>query len=103
MALTHSSTIPFFHYSIIPDLFSPSQVSTYNLGISANFGRSALGNLAPKIEDDNPVCNVHNHSHIMLDKDDTTNPIPQNGCSRIGGSLTFEYINDESGDILLFL
>jgi len=88
---------------IIPDLFFFSKISPDHLGIGANLCRGALGNLTPKIEDDNPVCNVHDHSHIMFDKDDTTNTVPENSRIRLGGSLTFENINDESGNILLFL
>ncbi len=57
-------------------LFSFPQVSTDHLRIRLNFVRGPLGNFASKIEDDNPVCDVHHDPHIMFDKDDTTNAIP---------------------------
>ena len=39
----------------------------------------------------------------MFDKDDAANPISQNRCVRISGSLTFENIKNEARDIFLFL
>ncbi len=57
-------------------LFFFSQVGADHLGVIAHFGRSALGNLAAEIEDDDPVGNVHHDSHIMFDENDTTDAIP---------------------------
>ena len=63
----------------------------------------ALGDLLSEVQNHDPVGDVHDHAHVVLDEDDAPDAVPEDGRVRIGVPLPFEDIDDEAGDILLLL
>src|SRR5262245_51164916 len=57
----------------LPSTLAP-EVGTDDVGVALDLGRAALGDLAPEVEDDHAVGDLHDQAHVVLDQQHRRSP-----------------------------